>query len=252
MLLSCAHQAVILSDSRPWATPQRAVADISILQILSLKNTGTSLEMRQESMEGPDMSRTKEVQEQQMRQHIEKMKDLLRDDFRLDPEKFASLEEEERFWEQILFMEGIGEHPLSDLLREQGLQIPLPAALDDTQLKAKLWEIINAMAHLGCYLSSTDHLSDRQLYELLWDDILPEPTAVCPGDSGAACHIDILGGCSAEDLELRLKYYADEDERDAWASEFPDYVIPPHEPLPYDRDRHLPQPAFPDATGWAD
>jgi hypothetical protein len=114
--------------------------------------------------------------------------------------------------------------------------------MNDAQLQTKLWDVINGMAVLGSYLSNTDHLSDRQLYEVLWTDILREPTSVCANNAGIACHIDILGGCSEEDLQLRLKYYADEEERLYWADQYPDDIVPPHEPLPYDRDRRLPVP----------
>jgi hypothetical protein len=53
------------------------------------------------------MSQTKESyeQEQKRRQHIEKMKELLRDDYHVGPGEFASLEEEEKSLEQILFTE---------------------------------------------------------------------------------------------------------------------------------------------------
>jgi hypothetical protein len=195
------------------------------------------------------MSEQKELQEQQRNQHIKEMKHQLQDHFgQSEPVfwgNFQTLEEEEKFLEHILFMEGVGEQPLFDLLEKGGVKVPRPADLDDTQLHIKLWEVINGMALLGCYLSSTDHLSDRQLYEALWTDILREPASVCPNNSNAACHIDILGGCSEEDLQLRLKYYADEEERLDWADEFPDCVLPPHESLPYDRDRHLPGPPDP-------
>jgi len=195
------------------------------------------------------MSKITESQEQKREQHIKEMKELLRLDFdQSEPVflgKFGSPKEEEEFLEHILFIEGIGEQPLFDLLEKGGVPLPRPVDLDDAQLQAKLWEVINAMALLGCYLSRTDHLSDRQLYETLWTDILREPTAVCPNNPNAACHIDILGGCSEEDLHLNLKYYADEEERLDWAGEFPDDIIPPHEPLPYDRDRYLPaHPCF--------
>lgn len=37
----------------------------------------------------------------------------------------------------------------------------------------------------------------------------------------------------------------EEEERLDWAKQFPEDVIPPHEPLPCDRDRHLPEsPCF--------
>ena len=41
---------------------------------------------------------------------------------------------------------------------------------------------------------------------------------------------------------LYLKYYADEDWRQQWMADFPDYDLPAHENPPYDRDRHLPRP----------
>lgn len=54
-------------------------------------------------------------------------------------------------------------------------------------------------------------------------------------------HIDILGGCSDEDILLQMKYYADDEEREEWAKDFPDFEMPAKEELPYDRDRFLPR-----------
>ena len=186
-----------------------------------------------------------ESREWKRNQHIQEMKDKLRRYFgrsELGLGEFESPEQEEEFLEHILFMEGVDEQPLFELLEKGGIQLPQPADLDDVQLRTKLWEVIKGMSLLGCYLSSTDHLSDRQLYEVLWRDILREPTSVCPNNADAACHIDILAGCSEEDLMLQLKYYADEEERLDWAEQYPEDVIPEHEALPYDRDRHLPTP----------
>jgi hypothetical protein len=59
-------------------------------------------------------------------------------------------------------------------------------------------------------------------------------------DEGSAWHIDILGGCSEQDIALRLKHYADEAMRQHWRSDFPDYDLPDHVDPPYDRDRYLP------------
>jgi hypothetical protein len=190
------------------------------------------------------MSKTKESQKDRTIQHIQEMKEKLCQLFGKDGfifgGNFANPKQEEAFLEHILLVEGAEEEPLFDLLEKGGLQMPQPSSINDSQLHDKLWEVIHGMALLGCYLSSTDHLSDRQLYELLWDELLREPTSVSPGNPNAAWHIDILGGCSEEDLRLRLRYYADEEERLRWAEEFPDDIIPPHEPLPYDRDRFLP------------
>lgn len=192
------------------------------------------------------MFKPKESQEEKSNQHIQEMKEQLRLHLG-QPEnlflgEFKSSKEEEEFLENILFMEGVGEQPLFDMLEGGGAQLPPAASMDDERLKTKLWEVINAMAFLGYYLERTDHLSDRQLYELLWTELLREPASVSPNNANAACHIDILGGCSEEDLMLNMKYYADEEERLDWAEEFSDCIIPPHEPLPFDRDRYLPAP----------
>ena len=194
------------------------------------------------------MPEAKVSSEQARKQHIEEMKDQLMRHLG-DPEDlylgtFLSLKEQEDFLEHILFMEGAVEQPLFDQLENAGVRLPRPEEMDDAQLHTKLWEVINSMALLSHYLSSTDHLSDRQLYELLWRNTLREPTSICPKDSRASCHIDILGGCSEEDIQLRLKYYMEEEERLEWEAEFPDETIPPKEPLPYDRDRHLPEPDY--------
>lgn len=150
---------------------------------------------------------------------------------------------QEQFLKRVLAVEAMEERPLFDLLRNKGIELPPAAQLDDTQLSAKLWEVIIAMARVRHYLSRTDHLSDRALYELLWTDILRQPTLIDP-DPNAACHIDILGGCSDEDIKTNLKYYADEEERLDWADEYSEEEMPPHEPLPFDRDRHLPGSPF--------
>jgi hypothetical protein len=194
------------------------------------------------------MSKAKESHENRTRQHIREMKEQLqhlcgKNGFVFEG-NFANAKQEEAFLKQILIMEEAEEQPLFDILEKGGLQLPPPASLNETQLHVKLWEVINSMALLGCYLSSTDHLSDRQLYEVLWDEILREPTSVSPGDPNSAWHIDILGGCSEEDLQTRLKYYADEYDRISWAEEFPDEILPPHESLPYDRDQYLPAAPF--------
>ena len=194
------------------------------------------------------MSKVKDTNEKERAQHIQEMKDQLK---RLtggfEPLYFSSVKnskQEEKFLERILFMEGVVEQPLFDLLEKGGVQMPPPESLDDAALNAKLWEVIKGMARLGHYLSRTDHLSDRKLYEMLWKEVLREPTSVSPEDPGVSCHIDILGGCSQEDLQLNLKYYADEDERVSWAEQHPEHILPPHESLPYDRDRHLPAAPF--------
>lgn len=126
-------------------------------------------------------------------------------------------------------------------LQKAGIELPPPESLSDEQVTAKLWEAIHALARHSTYLTCTDHLSDRQLYEHLWSDVLREAGPMMPPGSGWVQHIDILGGCSEEDIRLYLKYYADEEWRQHWLKEWPNDEMPPHEDPPYDRDRLLPQ-----------
>ena len=82
------------------------------------------------------------------------------------------------------------------------------------------------------------------MYERLWNHLLREPVTLMPDNPDFACHIDVIGCCSQEDLQIYLKHYADEETRKQWARDSPDDVIPAHEDPPYDRDRYLPEPSI--------
>ena len=147
----------------------------------------------------------------------------------------------ERFLESVVAFEEAEPVALFDELGKMGLQLPAPEEMDDVQLYNKLWEIIRCMSLLGSYLHNTGHLSDRELYRRLWSELLREPTVLLPHNQNYAEHIDIIGSGNEEDIQIYLKYYADEEERQHWAEEPMAGPIPPHEPLPFDRDRILPQ-----------
>jgi hypothetical protein len=147
----------------------------------------------------------------------------------------------EEFWERVLEFEKAPRGTRFAQLHKAGVALPLPDSLPDAELHEKLWEVINKLAELRVFLYHTDHLSDRELYALLWDDLLREQTAIMPPDGDSACHLDIIGSGSAEDVHIGLKYYDDEEERAHWHESFPEDLIPDHEHPPYDRDRHLPK-----------
>lgn len=137
------------------------------------------------------------------------------------------------------------ESSLFDGLTQAGVTLPAPDELDDPQLTAKLWEVIDALALRSTFLLNTDHLSDRQLYTELWDDLLREPfiPMSVPEDIGQGFFfIDLVGSGSEEHIFLHLKHYADERDRQIWLEDWPEDSMPDHEDPPYDRDRLLPQP----------
>lgn len=146
----------------------------------------------------------------------------------------------EQFWERVAAFEESEWTTSFDQLVLGGMELPAPEELDDAQLSAKLWEVIRGLAMLRTFLYSTDHLSDRELYEELWHEVLREENPSMPLDENSACHIDLVSSGSEQDNVLYLRYYADEEEWRRWAKDWPDDVIPVHKALPYDRDRHLP------------
>jgi len=148
----------------------------------------------------------------------------------------------EAFWKQVLAYETAPRSTRFAQLQQAGVALPPPDSLSDAELHQTLWEVIQKLAELGEFLEHTDHLSDRGLYSHLWDRSLREEITIMPFDPDSAYHVDILGGCSEEDIQTSLKYYATKLDREDWYEQFPEDPIPEHADPPYDRDRLLPQP----------
>jgi hypothetical protein len=126
-------------------------------------------------------------------------------------------------------------------LESAGVSLPAPETLNDNDLTLKLWEVIDKLAYYRAYLHETNHLSDRALYTLLWEEILPGETKDLSLVAGTNCQIPLLGSGSEEDNELYLRFYADDEFRRQWEKDFPEEALPEHKEPPYDRDRFLPQ-----------
>jgi hypothetical protein len=148
---------------------------------------------------------------------------------------------EEIFLERVCEFEKAEYDTNFDRLVERGVEMVPPPELDGASLAAKLQEMLHALAAIRCFLHDTDHLSDRELYTWLWSDGLREETPDLSRLDGA-WHLSPIGGCTDKDIGIFLKYYASETERRHWKKEFPKDSLPPHCPLPYDRDRTLPRP----------
>ncbi len=147
----------------------------------------------------------------------------------------------EEFWERVVAFEKAPRRTHFALLHEAGVALPHPDSLAEPELHEKLWEVIHKLAELRAFLYRTDHLSDRELYAVLWDDVLREETFVLPTNDDAACHLDLIGSGSEEDIRIALTYYDDEEERERWRESWPEDSIPEHKDPPYDRDQHLPK-----------
>ena len=126
-------------------------------------------------------------------------------------------------------------------LLARSLELPAPDTIPDDQINAKLWEVIRVFAVIRVFLDYTDHLSDRELYSKLWNRVLHQEVPAID-EIGFNEHVDLSFAGDDDWSAVHLRYYADDDERHAWAKEFPDEAIPAHEDPPYDRDRLLPEP----------
>jgi hypothetical protein len=142
----------------------------------------------------------------------------------------AELERMDRFFDG----EEPGDIPI-EFLRQRGVDIPAIAPDDDAELHAKLQELIEEMFEIGIVVEFIDHLSDRELYRYLVDDVLLVET-VLSSPVGGHWHISAIGGGSDKDNELYLRYYADDEDREQWRRDFGE-PIPPKEEPPYGRDR---------------
>jgi hypothetical protein len=135
---------------------------------------------------------------------------------------------QEQFKNYVEAFEQATERQPFEVLLGSGISLPPASELSETALNAKLWEVINALSLMSIYLENTDHLSDRELYALLWDDVLREEMVFQSGDMHMNCHIDLIGSGSEADNDIYLKYYADDNDRLFWLKEFSDEPLPDH------------------------
>lgn len=148
-----------------------------------------------------------------------------------------------KFWESVIAFEQAPHTTHFEQLLAHGVSLPDPSELSEEGLEEKLSEVIQNLAQMRVYLRNTNHLSDRQLYELLWWDLLRQETVDTSNLPGTNCQLDLIGSGSDEDQYLYLTYYADESERRFWNEQFPDSELPSHVDPPFQRDQDLPRPA---------
>lgn len=137
---------------------------------------------------------------------------------------------ENEFLKSMLAWERAPILPISQWFNPE-LTLPHPDSLDDANLSRLLSETIHKLFDRGIVLELTDHLSDRALYGVLYRDILPssEKKIDLP-------HNELHWHCidPEDDPDTWLRFYATEEERDAWAEET-GLPLPPSDHPPFRR-----------------
>jgi len=149
-----------------------------------------------------------------------------RDDSIDDPSmRRMTLRIENEYLASILAWERAPALPIRDWFNPP-LEIPSPDSLDESAIREQLHATIAKLHSQKIVLSCTDHLSDRQLYRVIYLDILP-----CCEKKVASMDGDLEWRC-VEDNETWLTYYADPVERRRFQEEYqidlPPAKQPPH------------------------
>lgn len=135
---------------------------------------------------------------------------------------------ENEFLESLLAWERAPTVPISQWF-EPELKLPAAEALTDHELRRELSKAIHRLYEKRIVLEFTEHLSDRQLYCLIKRDILPSCEKKIEQPKNYL-HWHCLD--EGADPELWLRYYASDEERQAWADEtgqeLPQQASPPY------------------------
>jgi hypothetical protein len=141
------------------------------------------------------------------------------------------------FVDPVRAFERYPKRTLWDLLSEAAIELPPPEKLSDTELSAKLWEIIHGLLARFIVMGNTDHLTDRELYVLLWNTTLRQEFLILPRHT---IQIDCTKTGAANDMSVYLKYYATEEQRRLYMHAYPDFKMPEHVEPPRRRDHLIP------------
>jgi hypothetical protein len=137
---------------------------------------------------------------------------------------------ENEFLASMLAWEKAPVLPISQWFAQE-LILPPPETLDDAALHDVLWSTIHKLYEARIVLDFTEHLSDRELYCVIYRDILPSPEKKIDLPKNYL-HWACLD--PDEDPQTWLRYYATEAQRKEWAAETGERA-PASERPPYPR-----------------
>lgn len=142
-----------------------------------------------------------------------------------------STSSENEFLESMLEWERAPIKPICEWF-DPKLVLPSPDLLDEETLHDVLHNTIQQLFEKHVVLDFTEHLTDLQLYCLIYRDILPSHEKQIERRKNYL-HWDCAN--MGDDPEIWLRYYANEEERQAWAEETDGYP-PQIEDPPFPRD----------------
>jgi hypothetical protein len=149
---------------------------------------------------------------------------------RVNPSVMSTRSENE-FLESMLEWERAPILPISQWF-DPPLVLPHPDGLSSHQLGLVLRATIEKLFEKHVVLDFTDHLSDYQLYGIIFRDILPAQEKKLERRT-TYLHWDCAN--IDENPDLWLRYYATTTERELWAKEN-DQPLPPHQDPPWRRE----------------
>lgn len=129
-------------------------------------------------------------------------------------------------------------------LAEIGIEPLDPVCLDQRALATELEAMIEGLAVLEVYLLHTDHLDDRELYEMLHRRLLRETVRDVPAGVGVREWLDLAGGI---DSEIWYRFHASDEQRAQAARK--GVIVPERGMVKVDRDRSLPRPPRNESIG---
>lgn len=144
--------------------------------------------------------------------------------------RVMSTHRENEFLESMLEWERAPMVPISQWFDPE-LVLPPPDRLTDEQLSETLCMVVEQLYQQSIVLDFTNHLDDRQLYMIIFRDILPTYEKKL-AQRRSFLHWDCAN--IAGDPSIWLRYYASDEERETWAEEMGEDP-PPREVPPYAR-----------------
>jgi hypothetical protein len=96
-------------------------------------------------------------------------------------------------------------------------------------ISSELRTLVEHLSEIGVVIEWADHLNDDDLYAWLIEQLGVQMFVV----PDSFLHTSPIGGCSDEDNDVWLTYYATDRDRADWKMHFPDCELPPRLEAPY-------------------